>query len=177
MQPLSCPIPSELNVLKNNGFRFSIAKLPEVAFFCQEVSLPSIDLPSAHFGTPLVDVHVPGDKLTFGPLSISFLIDAGMQNYKAVNAWMVGLGFPKSHEQYKAFLSSHAQGFETSPLVIGYSDAVLEVLTASNTTTQSIHFIDCFPTNLSPIQFQTTVNDPIYLGAQASFYYTYYRFD
>lgn len=123
-----------------------------------------------------MDVHAPGDKLTFGTLSISFLVDSTMSNFKAVQAWMIGLGFPKDHEQYRAFLRTHAASFETSPLVIGFSDAVLEILTATNSVSQTVHFYNCFPTSLTPIEFQTTVTDPIYVGATATFYYTYYEF-
>lgn len=175
MKTLSCPIPSDLDILKNNGFMFSIHKLPEITFFCQEVNLPSMTLPAAVIPTPLIDYPVPGDKLEFGSLGISFLIDSTMSNYKSIVAWLVGLGFPQRHEQYKAFLERFGNG-EQSPLAISQSDGTLQVLTGTNTVSQTIQFVSLQPTQLSEIQFMTDVNDVVYMTAQAAFAYSYYYF-
>lgn len=175
MKQLSCPLPADLDILKNNGFRFSISKLPEVTFFCQEANLPSLELPAAVVPTPLIDYPVPGDKLEFGSLSISFLIDSTMTNYKSICAWLVGLGFPQKHDQYKAFLKTFG-GQETSPLTISQSDGTLQVLTGTNTVSQTIQFVGLQPTQLSEIQFVTDNQDVVYLTAQAAFAYSYYYF-
>ena len=175
MKTLSCPLPADLDVLQNNGFRFSIAKLPEVTYFCQEVNLPSIGLPDASVPTPLVDFHAPGDKLNFAPLQISFLIDSSMSNYKAVVAWLIGLGFPQKHEQYKAFMETF-RGSDITPLSIGQSDGVLQILTGSNRVSQTVYFTSLQPTSLSSIEFVTDNTDIVYLTATATFSYTYFYF-
>lgn len=177
MQPLTCPIPSNINPLQSNGFMFDILKLPEVKFFCQEVTLPSINATPAEFSTPLSDVFVPGDKLIFGDLQIVFLIDEQMSNYIALHNWLIGLGFPKSHEQYANFLNSRTNSLNNNPLVAGYSDAVLAILNSSNNPNKTIRFIDVFPTYLSPTSFQSSTQDTVYLAASATFKYTYYTFD
>lgn len=177
MQTLSCPVPSNISPLQNNGFKFSIQKLPEVTFFCQEITLPSLDLPAADFGNPLVNAPMPGEKLTFGDLSMTFLIDSDMTNYVAIHNWMVGLGFPQSHDQYKNFISSRTDELNRNQLLAGYSDGTLSILNAFGTSIKTILFINLFPTALSSIQLQSTVSDVVYLAGNANFRYTYYRIE
>ncbi len=174
MQPLTCPIPANMNPLRNNGFKFNVHRLPEVTFFCQAVNLPSLDLPPANYPTPLVNIPVPGDKLTFGQLGITFLIDEEMNNYLAIHDWMFGLGFPIKHQQYADFLHSRRSG--ASELINGYSDGTLEILDADNKPVRTVQYINCFPTSLTQIQFETTVTDPAIVAGQATFGYSYYQF-
>lgn len=177
MQPLTCPVPSNISPLQNNGFKFSIQKLPEVTFFCQEVTLPSLELPAAEYDNPLVNAPMPGEKLNFGELTMTFLIDSEMTNYIAVHDWMVGLGFPQSHVQYKNFISSRTDELNRNVLLAGYSDGTLSILNAFSQPIRTIQFINMFPTSLSSIQLQSTATDTIYLAGNANFRYTYYRFD
>lgn len=176
MRPLTCPVPSNINPLQSNGFQFAINKLPEVTFFCQEVTLPSIDLPAADMSSPLVDMPIPGDKLNFGELNIVFLIDEDMANFVAVHNWMVGLGFPRSHDDYKRFLLQNRNSLSTNELLAGYSDATLQVLDSSNNAVRTITFLDAFPTSLAQITLQSTTSDTQYLAASASFRFTLYSF-
>lgn len=176
MLPLTCPIPENINPLQSNGFMFSIVKLPEIKYFCQEVTLPNLDAPAAEMGTPLVNTPIPGEKLSFGDLSITFLIDEQMKNYIALHDWMIGLGFPKSHAQYTNFVGSRLDELVLSELSAGYSDAVLQVLDSSNNPSRSIQFVDVFPTALNQITLTSTTTDTQYLAATATFQYTYYQF-
>lgn len=177
MQTLSCPIPNNINPLQNNGFMFSILKLPELNYFCQEVTLPNIDSPAAEMDTPLVMNPMPGDKMTFGELSIQFLIDEDLTNYKALHNWMVSIGFPKSHEQYRNFINERTNSLTPSELNASYSDCVLAILNSSNRPASTIRYIDAFPTSLAQLTLQSTTSDTQYLAAQATFRYTYYQFD
>lgn len=177
MQTLTCPVPSNINPLQSNGFMFGINKLPEISYFCQEVNLPDLQLPAADIGNPLVDVPVPGEKLSFGELSITFLIDDSMANYVAVHNWMIGLGFPESHTQYQAFISTRTNQLNNNELVAGFSDGTLQILNSSNNASRTVHFTDMFPTSLQSLQLQSTVNDTTYLAATATFRYTSYKFE
>lgn len=177
MQSLTCPIPANINPLQANGFLFGITKLPEISFFCQEVNLPDLQAPPAEMPTPLVAVPIPGEILTFGELSVTFLITDDMSNYIAVHNWMVGLGFPESHEQYKNFINNRTDAVNTNELLSGYSDGVLQILNSSNNVARTIRFTDLFPTSLTQIQLQSTVTDTMYLASNATFRYTTYRFE
>lgn len=174
MQTLTCPIPQNINPLQSNGFLFAINKLPELQYFCQEANIPSIDLPSPEMPTPLVNAPIPGEKLQFGDLNITFMIDEEMRNYIAIHEWMIGLGFPRSHQQYRDFLSR--DNMARTELSKGYSDGVLQILNSSNHANRTIVFRDIFPVSLQSLQMQSTSTDTIYLVGNATFKYTLYEF-
>lgn len=175
MQTLSCPMPTNINPLSPNGFQFSITKLPEVSFFCQEVNLPDVSLPEASQGTPFSDAKIPGDKLQYGELTVQFIIDEEMANYVAVHNWITALGFPKDKGQYRTWLEEHDM-LSDSELQRGYSDAVLAILNNNNAPSRSIRFVDLFPTNIGALNFLSTSTDVQYLIGVATFSYTYYEF-
>lgn len=174
MLPLTCPIPNNINPLQSNGFMFGINKLPSVSFFCQEANLPGLTLPSADMATPLVDTPIPGEKLEFAELSITFLIDEDMSNYVAIHNWMIGLGFPKSHSQYTSYIQTNK--LNPNELLVGYSDGVLQIMNSSNNPVRTITFRDMFPVELQSLQLQSTNSETTYLAGNATFKYTLYEF-
>ena len=89
------------NFLSPVGFKFTLAKYPKVSFFCNSSRIPEISLGTAIQPSYLKDLDVPGEKLTYGDLTISFLVDEGLENYMAVHNWMTGLGFPETTQQFK----------------------------------------------------------------------------
>lgn len=177
MLSLTCPIPNNINPLQSNGFMLSITKLPQVSYFCQEANVPDLQLPSVDIENPLSTTPIPGDKLVFGEFNATFLVDEEMSNYIAIHNWMVGLGFPKSHAQYRKFIRDNTSLAAPSELATGYSDGVLQVLNSSNNTVKSVRFIDMFPTSLQSLQLRSTDTDTSYLAGNVSFRYTYYEFE
>jgi hypothetical protein len=172
---LTCPMPTNINPLSPNGFQFSINKIPEVSYFCQEVNLPDIILGIADQASPFSDIKIPGEKLTYGELNIQFLIDAEMANYISIHNWLNGLGFPKDKRQYTQWMEDHKL-FSESELQQNYSDATLSILNSNNNPFKTLRFVDVFPTSLSSLVFQSTSADVSYLIGNASFAYTYYEF-
>lgn len=169
-------IPSNINPLQNNGFLFSIRKLPDLTFFCQDVTLPDIQAPPAEIETPLVLTPLPGDKISFGDLSIQFLINENMTNYIAIHNWMIGLGFPQSHQQYQNFINVNTTSLNTTPLLSSYSDGTLQVLGSNNIMIQTITFVDLLPVGLSSLSLRSTDDTTSFLVGSATFRYSYYFF-
>ena len=174
MQTLTCPIPNNINPLQSNGFMFGINKLPSLKYFCQEASIPSLTLPPVTQASPFVEVPVAGDKLQFDELSIVFLIDEDMSNYQAIYEWLLGLGFPKTRQQYVDFTRS--QMFNNRNNLADYSDGVLQILNNSNNAIKTVAFSDMIPTSLGSLTLSSTVDNTTYLAGQATFAYTYYEF-
>lgn len=179
---LSCPVPTNINPLSPNGFRFSIQKLPELTYFAQEVNLPGISFGEAILANPLAPVPIPGDQITYEQLNVRFLIDENMANFKAIHDWMRGLGFPESHTEYSTFQADDSKMPGQDPNLIpeltkNYSDGTLQILGSNNQPVRTIAFVDLFPTILSTIQFQSTSGDVQYLIGDATFRYTRYDFD
>lgn len=155
---LSCPMPENVNPLNPNGFMFQIQMLPSIMYFCQRVSLPSVSLPTANQGNPFVVIGHKGDTLEYSDLTVEFLVDSKMENYKAINSWMTD-GFPNS-----------------SPPEDFFSDGYLHVLDAQNKVIQSIQFANMLPISLEGLTFESTSSDVQYLVGSATFRYTYYKF-
>ena len=98
--------PTKLDYASPTQFKFSILKLPKVEYFCTSVNIPGISLggnPSQ--ATPLKDVPLPGDKLTYEPLSMTFLVDENLENFQEIHGWLVGLGFPRDHREFRNLLN------------------------------------------------------------------------
>ena len=168
--------PNNLNPLSPNGFNFSITKLPGVSFFCQRVTIPSISLASIDRPTPFINTPIPGEIMSFSELSVQFLIDDKMENYKAIFNWMVALGYPESNSQYSNYMNTQ-QGTVYSELAKNYSDASVSVLDAQNNPTNAFKFYDLFPISLDPIQFEATAMDVNYVIGSATFKYSYFTID
>jgi len=174
----NCPIPSNINPLSPTGFRLSVSKLPDLVYFCQEVNLPEVELPSIQMPTPLSTVGVPGDMLRFGDLTVQFIIDENLANYKGVFNWLIGLGFPENYLQYQNFSAQDpaAGGNQFGGMIGDYSDAILEILGSQNTPTQTVLFRDVHPISISSLPFTSNATDVNYLIGTATFRYNYYNF-
>ena len=88
------------NFLSPVGFKFILTKYPKVDFFSTKANIPGINLGVAFQPTYLKDIPVPGDKLEFADLSLSFNVDENLENYLSVYNWMVGLGYPENVKQF-----------------------------------------------------------------------------
>lgn len=159
-----------LNILGDNNFHFEIHELPTVSLFAQEFSVPGVSLGRAPVPTSNVDYNVPGDKMEFEDLVITFLVDEYLKNYIEVFDWMSHLGFPESTDQFKVLKEGKTPYKETS-------DIILTITTNKFNPHHEIHFVDCFPTDLSPIDFTNTDVTVNPIQATVSFDYSYYFFN
>ena len=106
--------PTKLDYASPTQFKFSIFKLPKVEYFCTAANIPGVTLGSTSLPTPLKDVPIPGDKLDYDTLNISFLVDENLENYREIHGWLTGLGFPKDYSQYRALQSAGSDRFPTT---------------------------------------------------------------
>ena len=157
------------------------------------VNIPGISLGSDEQATPLLDLPYPGDKLTYENLTMTFLVDENLENYREVHGWLVGLGFPRDHTEFKNLADSGDDRFPGSSAQISeepglggkfqpakeggiYSDATLTVLTNKNNPVTEIRFRDVFPTSLSGLSYDQQASDVDYLSTDITFKYKYYEF-
>jgi hypothetical protein len=171
---MTISIPAGLNPLSPNGFNFSITKVPGVTFFCQQATIPGIMLGDPTFSTPFSTQPLPGDTLSYDPLTIQFLIDEEMLNYNVIYNWIVALGFPESYDQYTTLLSNDQTAY--GELAKNYSDATLQILDSNNNPVRSVTFQDVFPTSLETLTFASTNEGVNYLIGSATFKFGLYRF-
>ena len=186
--------PTKLDYASPTQFKFQIAKLPKVEYFCTAVNVPGIELGGIISQvTPLKDIPLPGEKLTYGDLTMTFLIDENLENYREIHGWMTGLGFPQDRKQYRTLINAAKDRFPTegkdslttdpgkvkygaTPQGPVYSDATLNILTSKNTANIEVRYSDVFPVSLSSLDFNQQATDIEYLTAAATFRYKIYEF-
>lgn len=159
------------NFLSPVGFKFTLAKEPKVAFFCNSARIPDITLGTAVQPSYLKDVDVPGDKIEYGDFQLRFLVDENLVNYMAIHNWLVGLGYPDSTESFKN-LTTNESG--TRDLLEQFSDGSLHILNSNYRDVAIVKFKDLFPVSLSSLNFEASDTDVNYFTADVIFKYTLY---
>ena len=169
--------PENRNFLSPTGFKFTLKRVPKVAFFCNSANIPDLTLGVATQPSYLKDIDVPGDKIVFGDLNLRFLVDENVENYMELQNWIRGLGYPESLQEIYDFQRT---GYITPKIEaqrqLGlYSDGTLQVLTSSSLPNFQIVFKDLFPYSLGTLSFDATNADIQYFTADVSFKYTIYN--
>ena len=171
-------------------WRLAFNRTPKTTWFCTAANIPGIQLGEAQYPTPMADMVVTGDKLTFETLNITFLVDEELQNYRELWDWIVGIGTPVKHSQWTSELFKGdgavrqfgiedvdprtKVSYEESNL---YSDATLIVYNSKNTAKVNVKFKDMFPTSISSLEYSQDLTDVEYFKASATFRYLYYEFE
>ena len=185
--------PTKLDYADPTKFKFNVLKLPKVEYFCTSVNLPGISITDNYTQpTPFRDIPMPGEKLTYDKLSLTFLVDENLENYQEIHGWLRGLGFPGGYQEFKTLLDSGTDRFPTSKnSVLGdagrskfaapstgglFSDATLTILTSKNNAVVEVRFRDIFPLSLSGLQYSQQATDTDYLTATVTFDYKLYDF-
>ena len=185
--------PTKLDYASPTQFKFSIIKLPKVEYFCTAVNIPGITLGGTMVQpSPLKDIPIPGEKLTYEPLSMTFLVDENLENFQEIHGWLVGLGFPRDHNEFRDLVSSGNDRFPAKNQSISneigkvkygaantggtYSDATLTILTSKNNSQLEVRFRNMFPTGLTGLSYNQQAADVDYLTATVSFEYEIYDF-
>ena len=190
MADTSSQQPTVYDYATGTQWRLAFNRLPKTTWFWTAANIPGISLGEAQYPTPMADIMLTGDKLTFETLTITFIVDEELQNYRELWDWMVGIGAPKSHDQWTAVLSEGDGAvrqfgandkdprtkltYEESNL---YSDATLIVYNSKNMAKVNVQFKNMFPTNLSSLEYSQELTDVEYFHATASFRYLYYEFE
>ena len=171
-------------------WRLAFNRTPKTTWFCTAANIPGVTLGEAQYPTPMSDMVIAGDKLTFETLTITFLVDEELQNYRELWEWLVGMGSPVKHSQWsdellkgdgavRQFGTEDADPrtkvtYEESQL---YSDATLIVYNSKNKPKVNVQFKNMFPTNISSLEYTQDAADVEYFHATASFRYLYYEFE
>ena len=185
--------PDKLDYASPTQFKFSILKLPKVEYFCTSVNIPAISLGGNMVQqTNFKDIPLPGDKLSYDPLRMTFLVDENLENFQEIHGWLIGLGFPRDHSEFRDLVRSGSDRFPARSQAVGselgkvkygstdvggtYSDATLTVLSSKNNAEVEVRFKDLFPTSLTGLDYTQQATDVDYLTATVEFNYTIYDF-
>ena len=162
-------LPENLSLLSPVGFRFLLNNRPHVQYFCQAANVPGISIGTIPHATPLKTYPIGGDEVTFEELSIRFIIDESMKNWREIYDWIITIGIPRATAQEKYKIARAADDLTT--------DATLTILTGNMNPQININFKELFPINLSSIQFDSSLGDIDYVVADVTFSYEQYEYE
>ena len=181
--------PTKLDYASPTQFKFTINQLPKVEFFTTAANIPDLTLSDVVIPTPFKPIPVLGQNLTYGNLSLSFIVDEFLENYRSLHEWMTAIGFPKDRKQFRDFRSntsntpsasintpSTERVGATTPANALFSDANLIVLSNKNNPVLQVDYQNIYPVALSGIQFSQDGSDVQYITSSATFSYQIYEF-
>tara|TARA_B110000902_G_C14202477_1_gene548352 strand:- start:333 stop:794 length:462 start_codon:yes stop_codon:yes gene_type:complete len=151
---MSTTLTCNKNLLSPVGFRLKVANYPNLEYFANAVTLPSLSLSEAASSYKSVNYAEPGDRINFDTLSIRFSVTEDMDNYLEVFNWMHSLA--QSDDDLR-------------------SDATLHILTSHNNSSKTVRFTGLFPTDLAALEFDAGTSEVEYLQATATFKFTYFE--
>ena len=173
--------PTVFDYATSTQWRLVFNRIPKTTWFCTAASIPGISLGEATFPTPIHDIFLTGDKLTFENLNITFIVDEELQSYKELWNWLVGMGAPKQYSQWLSELKKGDRAVTQKGISYSdsnfYSDATLIIYNSKNIPKLEVKFKDMFPTSLSSLDYTQESTDVEYFKATASFRYMYYEFE
>ena len=186
--------PTQLDYASPTQFKFSMIKLPKVEYFCTGVNIPGISIGNLEQQTTFRDIPLPNNTLTFDTLTMTFIVDENLENYREIHGWIIGLGFPTSHSEFSNLVNAGKDRFPTQPLpgtrdagVLkdgqqpvaqgpALSDATLSILTSKNNPVIEVRFKDVYPNSVTGLLYDQQATDITYLTATVNFSYLKYEF-
>lgn len=129
-EPVATTIPT-FSALSPNKFQVVIQLFPDVSFWAQRVTLPSITLGQNTMPTnKYIRWSTPGDTIEYDDLIVTIMIDEGMTGYRKLKKWqeeMTQIEIPKKR----------------------FSDLSILVLTNNSTPNLEFQFKDTYPVSMS----------------------------
>jgi len=166
--------PNNPNLLQPNKFQLNFSRMPNLQYFCQTVSIPGLSMSEIPQNTPFIDLYIPGDKLIYDLLNITFYVDENLETWKEVHDWIRAMTFPENFGEYRNLenLNKYARAINTDKPQ--YSDGMITLLTSSNNPKIKFKFYELFPVTLSTFVMSTTDTPENIITADATFRYSYF---
>jgi len=158
---------SNLNYLQPTGFKVIIdrTRYPNLEYFVQSVSHPGANLTPIELPVRrITSVPLAGDKMTFSEVGFDIIVDENMTSYKEMYDWMT-----------RIVNEGQVSAGERDTKKPTYADITLSVLSSHNNTVQKIRYLDCVPTGLGAIEFQSTSGDTTFVTFNASFRFSQFE--
>jgi len=167
--------PTNVDLLQSTKFRLVFNNLPGITYFCQNINLPGLSLTEVPRYTPFIDLYVPGEKLVYDTLNITFLVDEDLRGWEQLHDWMRALTFPTDFNEYAKLPKITNKEFPKQQPQ--YSDALFTLYSNKNNPNVRFMFKDVFPTTLSPILFNASDTADNIITADATFRFSYYNIE
>jgi len=166
--------PTTLDLTNGQLFKYQFDKIPHVDYFAYSVNLPGITGGEIIQPSPLLDIKIAGDKLIFDPLVINFIVNEDLKNYIEIQDWMFGIYKPLDTTQYRNQLVKNPNLTNNQNK---YGNCTLFILSNKQNPIVKVTFHDCFPTALSPLQFDSSITDAVAMTCDVTLSYFYYTIE
>lgn len=162
--------PENTSILQSTKFTFIIPDKPFLKYFCQTVQIPSVSTSEIEVPTPFSATYRHGEKLKYDALIISALMDEDMRVWEETYNWLKSLTRPTKFEEYPRKSVKDVY----TPL---YFDGYLTVNTNANNPNIRFKFLNCHPTSIGMINFDTKVDADTIPTSDFTFRYDYYEIE
>ena len=168
--------PSSLNYIHPNNFTFRVKRLPDLNFTVQSINVPGISVGRVDQPNPIQGAPLQGDRLFFADLSVAFLVDENMENYREIFTWM-------SRVTNQSWKKSGPYSFDTLRKAKPaddegvFSDISINILTSAKNPNIRLKFTDAFPIQLSDLLFDSQSDPSQFAKAQVVFTFRDYDFE
>lgn len=152
---------TNLNYATNTRGVLEIHRAPEVSFTATNFQIPGISTVSPLQPTPFTDFPIHGDKLTYSPLTMSFIVTEDLKNWRLLILWMYSFTNPIDFENWD---DSNEK----------YSDATIFMYNSHNNLEIEILFKELIITSIDGLTFDTTSESTDELICTVTFDYQNY---
>lgn len=167
--------PQSTSLLQPTKFQLSFKRLPDVQYFVQKFTLPGGSIQALEQPTPFKNRPVPGNKLSYETLTITFLVEETMNSWNEIHTWLKNLGIETDYQDYRNL--RRMINVAKDDAFPQYSDATLTVLSTQNNPRIRFNFKDCFPVRLGNIEFDTEQSAEDVMKCEAEFAFFYYELE
>lgn len=161
------------NVLYGNHYRFHVEALPDLTFFVQTFTLPSVSTTVVKRSTPFATIPEVADHLDYSTFDVHYMVDAGFKTYSSLYWWMKGYGFPHSYDEVAEFQRIRAARTSNPRPIrreLEKTSATLYLLQPdTDKSIAEIRFTDVFPVALGQLEFTTQATAATELKTTVSF--------
>ena len=164
---------TNINLFQPTGFRVVVDRknFSNLVFFVQSVTHPSVtnappDVPVSR----VTSVSMPGNKIDYGELTMSVLLDEDLNSYTEMYDWMLRLVNEPQIAKRDTF-----GGSGTNTTTPTFADISVSALNSANVPNKTFTYYDCIPVSLGDIQFEAQNQGVEFFAFPVSFRFTHFE--
>ena len=179
--------PTVFDYSQQSQFKVFLPLFPTTEWFVVRANIPGVSLGQAVQTTPMIDMPIIGDKLTYDDFYVTFLVDEELKNYTEMHDWLINCAAPETRSQFQG--KARPDGIPQRPqteimdLILGnvkssdrdlYSNLDLFIMSSKNNPVVKIQMVEAFPISLTNIEYSHQESDVTYAECTATFAFSYF---
>ena len=138
-----------------------LGRAPHLTFFCQSISIPTIEIDRLVQDSPFSDIKIPAGNVAYGDLTLNFVVDEKLANWIEIYNWMTSLVPSDELAPQTEDIGGNKKGIV--PPAERFSDLSVVVTTNQSNAQVVFDFKNAYPLSLGEIEFTSinTSSDPV----------------